>query len=138
MKPLIQPLARFLHQTFGFLTFPFDSHIGEYVGFAYDMIVPQFENYRRRHVRIRETGDANNLPVWQEIQQIADHQAPMTEALASPTTEASVPIICAIELNYPARFAGLNVPNTENTSVIFQKMPLWRCLSKSIATVFNQ
>ena len=37
----------------------------------------------------------------------------MTESLAAPTTEAAVPIICAIELDQSARFAGLNVPNTE-------------------------
>ena len=112
-ETVVQPLARFLHQTFGLLTFPFDSHIGEYVGFAYDMIGPKFENYRRRHVRVRETGDDTSLPAWQEIQQVANRQTPMTESLASPTTEAAVPIICAIELDQPARFAGLNVPNTE-------------------------
>ena len=112
-ETVVQPLARFLHQTFGRLTFPFDSHIGEYVGFAYDMIGPKFENYRCRHVRVRETGDGAFLPAWQEIQQVADRQAPMTESLAAPTTEAAVPIICAIELDQSARFAGLNVPNTE-------------------------
>ncbi|MBB13837.1 hypothetical protein CMK22_01135 [Candidatus Poribacteria bacterium] len=112
-ETVIQPLARFLHKTFGLLTFPFDSHIGEYVGFAYDMVGPKFENYRRRHIRVRETGDASSLPVWQEIQEVADRQVPMTESLASPTTEAAVPIICAIELGQPTRFAGLNVLNTE-------------------------
>ena len=70
-ETVIQPLARFLHKTFGLLTFPFDSHIGEYVGFAYDMVGPKFENYRRRHIRVRETGDASSLPVWQEIQEVA-------------------------------------------------------------------
>ena len=44
---------------------------------------------------------------------MADRQVPMTESLASPTTEAAVPIICAIELGQPTRFAGLNVLNTE-------------------------
>ncbi len=42
------PLARYLYDTFGLLTYPSESHPGEYIGFAYDLAGPRFENYRRR------------------------------------------------------------------------------------------
>lgn len=111
-RPIVQPLVRFLYKTYGRLTFPVDTHVGEYVGFAYDYVGPTFEKYRKKFEKVRVTGDSEHLPAWKQIQEVADRKVPMSESLAAPTAEAAIPIIQAIELEQTARFVGLNVPNT--------------------------
>jgi alpha-galactosidase len=112
-KGNLPPLTRCLYDTFGRLPFPADSHIGEYVGFAYDLVGPLFEPYRRSHVA-RDQGDrSGRLPEWQVLQQVADRTAPLTEALAAPSTEVTIPIIRALEFDHGERFVSANVPNTD-------------------------
>jgi len=110
------PLVRYLYDTFGLLTYPSDSHPGEYLGFAYDLIGPKFEDYRRYHI-IWEHGDgAGQLPRWTVIQQVADGEAPLTEELAATSGEVAIPMIKAIEFGRGDRILSVNVPNT-NLSV---------------------
>jgi len=108
-----EPLSRYLHRTFGRLTLHSDSHIGVYVGFAYDFVGTKFEEYKERYMREYISGDDQTVSRSIQIQRVADRQAPMTETLAAPTTEAAIPLIQALELDEATRFVGLNVPNTE-------------------------
>ena len=106
------PLVRYLYDTFGLLTYPADSHPGEYVGFAYDLIGPVFENYRRYHVLAEQGDGAERLPQWQVIQQVADGETPVTEELAAPSGEVVIPIIRGLEFDRQERILAANVPNS--------------------------
>jgi alpha-galactosidase len=112
-KGRVPPLARLLYDTFGLLPHPSDSHVGEYVGFAWDVVGPVFFPYRR-HYLARRQGAADGQPGdVQTLQQVADGEAPMTEQLVAPSTEITVPVIRAIEFDRGDRFDGINVPNTD-------------------------
>ena len=106
------PLVRYFYDTFGLLTYPSESHPGEYVGFAYGLTGPKFEHYRKWHVAW-EQGTEDQLPHWQVIQQVADGEAAMTEELAETSGEVAIPIIEAIEFDTGDRIISANVPNSE-------------------------
>ncbi len=106
------PLVRYLYDTYGLLTYPADSHPGEYVGFAYSLTGPRFYDYRKHHVAW-EQGTEDQLPHWKIVQQVADGEAPMTEELAETSGEVVIPIIEAIELDSPCRIISANIPNSE-------------------------
>ena len=106
------PLVRYFYDTFGLLTYPSESHPGEYVGFAYSLTGPKFEHYRKWHVAW-EQGTEDQLPHWQVIQQVADGEAAMTEELAETSGEVAIPIIEGIEFDSGDRIISANVANGE-------------------------
>jgi len=108
----LDPLVRYFYDTYGLLTYPAESHPGEYVGFAYSLTGPVFEHYRKFHVAW-ERGSEDQLPFWKIIQQVADGEAPMTEELAKTSGEVIIPIIEGIEFDSGDRIISANVPNSE-------------------------
>ncbi len=103
----LEPLTRYLYDTFGALPFPSDSHLGEFVHFGYGFVGPHFLPYERRYQASHGPGSARA----EKLAAVIEGRAPVTEEVAAPGRELVGPIIVDAVLDRGAREESVNVPN---------------------------
>lgn len=101
---LLPPLALKMFQLYDLLPFPADSHIGEYVSYAYEICGPIYPGAREGLMR-------GGWEINERIRRIVDGEEPLTVEMAIPSGELAIPIICAIEWDKKERVLGVNIPN---------------------------
>jgi alpha-galactosidase len=107
----LEPLTRYLYDTFGLLPFPSDNHIGEYVSFGYEFVGPYYLRYAEG-VRRAEVGGPQALR--ERIRRVACGEEALADDLAAPSGELAVPIICDMEFDRRERRIAANVANADN------------------------
>jgi len=117
----LQPLNRRMLDIFGLLTYPEDSHPGEYLSFAYDVTGPKWkfrkvEMFEERDEEYYEYILFHERGGWQKIylDPFLMGEKPLDERLASRTEEIAIPIICDIEFDRNNHRPAVNVLNCGN------------------------
>ncbi len=110
----LPPLTYLLFSSFGLLPFPADSHIGEYIPYAYQVCGP-FSGLRMLE---RPLTDEKNSAVTarSNLEKAAAGDREMLRQLAVTTRENAVSIIAGLKLNLKRRELSVNLPN-ENLAV---------------------
>jgi len=105
----IEPLSYLMYQKFGLLPFPLDTHIGEYVSFAYDICGPKWSKGK---IFAKEEERKYGAKYY-EIFQVIEGKKTVEEILsAEPGGELFIPIICDIEFDRNKKELSVNIPNT--------------------------
>jgi len=110
----IGPLTYLMYKKFGLFPFPDDTHIGEYVPFAYEICGPKWYSLsRKRKIFAKEEKERYGIILGseQEIQQVVAGKKPLSKELMKPSGELTVSIIGDIEFNRNKRELSVNIPN---------------------------
>lgn len=96
-------------EIFGVFTFPSDDHIGEYLTYGSEFMGTKWHyGVEARRVTPQGAESWPSLP----IAEYASGAKPMDSDVLAPSGEATVPIICDIELNRSGWHHAVNVLNT--------------------------
>lgn len=108
----LDELTKNMYNVFGLFPFPAESHIGEYVSFAYEICGPVWMSWKEEiHIKEEEERYGVRLYSKDKIQRVVDGEEPLTDDLAQPTIESAIPIIEGIEFDLKTRELAVNVPN---------------------------
>jgi len=111
----IDKLAKQMFEVFGLLPFPADSHIGEYVSFAYASTGPFWISrdtaVEEEIIKEEKERYGVTLSPKEKIRLVAEGKKPLTEDIAYPSSELAIPIICDIELDRKRKELAVNIPN---------------------------
>lgn len=108
-SPRVPPLFKKIVEVYGVFTYPSDDHIGEYLSFGSEfggVKWPYGQEYRKIHAG----GVAMPTP---SLEDHASGVRPLDEKVLRPSGEATVPIICDLELDRGSWRPAVNVLNSQ-------------------------
>ena len=104
----LPPLIRYMFKTFGYVPFPVDDHIGEFVSFGYSMIGPLFIDHQYKHMI------SNKNPVKDPFLDSIRKKRIVSKDLVKPSREIAVSIICDIEFDRGNKVPSVNILNSDS------------------------
>lgn len=102
----LQPLTRYMFETFGYVPFPVDNHIGEFISFAYSKVGPLFIDHMRKYML---PGRKNVKDPF--LMSIKKNRI-ISKDLVKPSGEIAVSIICDIEFDRNRKLPSVNILNS--------------------------
>jgi len=112
----IDPLSLEMYRLYRIFPQPSPSHIGEYVGYAYDIVGPMRLRGRPKIYAQDPQGyvsvPGRKAPRWEMVRRVVAGEEPITEDLVAPSRELAIPIICDTELDRNGYQIAVNIPNT--------------------------
>ncbi|NLE99744.1 MAG: alpha-glucosidase/alpha-galactosidase [Anaerolineales bacterium] len=110
-KPEERRLWRDLLRRYGYLAYPSDDHIAEYLPFMHVAAFGPWEKYSHDHWLLHWDGQQDQRDAqWQRIRDMIAGQAPI-EPLRAGSGERGVPVLVAMRDNLNQLELALNIPN---------------------------
>ncbi len=105
---LLPPLVRYALDVYGYLTYPSDDHMGEYLGWA-----SGFTGVKWKYGRECKKVMPEEAPAPGKIEPYLSGEKPVDDWVCEPSVEEAVPILCDIERDRAAWRPAVNLLNTE-------------------------
>ena len=111
-EPQTRRLWSDLFRRFGYIPFPSDDHIGEYLPFLHVEAFDSWNKYNHEPHRLLygEVNDDRRQQLWREIEEMSDGSR-SAEHLRAGSGERAVPVMIALKNNGNSHELALNLPN---------------------------
>jgi alpha-galactosidase len=110
-EPEERHLWRDLFRRFGYITYPSDDHIAEYMQFMHVEAFNPWEKYAHDHWLLHWDGkEERRDPMWKTIQDMVNGEA-STDMLRLGSGERGIPVLLALRDNLNSYELALNIPN---------------------------